>query len=76
MHCEIFTDAFYHGDQHIDIDPAQVASAEERTVRLFLRGSHAVTQARLRDGREFLLRGSWAAQIEAAREEASQAEAT
>jgi hypothetical protein len=70
MHCEIFTDSIYHGDQHLELDPREVAQAEERTVRLFLRGRHDVTKVTLQDGRKYLLRGHLAARIEAERRRA------
>ena len=67
MRAALFSDTFYHGENHIEFDPACVTHCEERTERLFLRGQHAVTQITLDNGAQYVLRGALKAQIERAR---------
>ncbi len=67
MQAALFSDTFYHGENHIEFDPQEVVSAEERTERLFLRGEHIVTQITLQNGAQYVLKGALKAQIEHAR---------
>ena len=69
MRGALFSDTFYHGENHIEFDPACVTHGEKRTERLFLRGQHDVTQITLENGAQYLLRGAWKVQIERARSE-------
>ena len=56
MRCEIFTDPLYHSDTHLEFDPAQVVAVEEKTIRLFLRGKHRVTEVTLQSGARHILK--------------------
>ncbi len=71
MRAALFSDTFYHGENHIEFDPSQVVQCEERTERLFLRGSHTVTQITLENGAQYVLRGALKAQIERVRHKTS-----
>ena len=66
MRAALFSDTFYHGENHIEFDPQKVVAAEERTERLLLRGQHTVTQITLKNGAQYVLRGALKAQIESA----------
>ena len=67
MRFKIFTDPFYHSDNEVEFDPNDVIAIEQRTLRLFLRGSYKVTYITLKSGAEHALEGDVAAEIEAAR---------
>lgn len=66
---EIFTDPMYHAERYAEFALEDVASVEERSKRLFLRGSYRVTIVTLCDNSKHVLRGSVADEIEAARSE-------
>ena len=64
MRFEIFTDPLYNGETFVEFDPDDVVEAEEKTIKLFLRGRHRVTEIRLKSGAKHLLIGEVKAQIE------------
>jgi hypothetical protein len=71
----VFTDPRYHAEQHVELDPAQIAGVEEKTVRLFMDGKHQVTVVTLQNGERHTLAGFVAQQIARAKSYAAQAPA-
>ena len=71
----VFTDPRYHAEQHVELDPTQIASVEEKTVRLFMDGKHRVTVVTLQNGERHTLAGFVAQQIARAKSYAAQAPA-
>lgn len=71
MRCDLFTDPRYHAETHIELDPTQVFSTAEKTVKLFMGGAHRVTEVTLQSGEVLLVKGEIARRIEAARIEAA-----
>ena len=67
IRCEIFTDPIYNAEKFIEIDPAQIASVEEKTIHLLPRRKFRVTRVTLADGAQHILSGEWAQRIEQAR---------
>ena len=63
----LFVDPRYNAEQDVQFDPAEVESIEETTRSRVFAGTFKVTRLRLRGGREYLLGGHFASQIEAAR---------
>jgi hypothetical protein len=73
MRCDLFTDPRYHAETHFELDVSQVIATEEKTVKLFMGGSHRVTQVTMRSGEVLLIKGEVARKIEAARRNISKA---
>ena len=67
MQFQLFTDPRYHAERFVEVDLAQVAAVEEKSVKLFMGASHRVTQVTLQSGETLLLRGEIARRVEAAR---------
>lgn len=67
MKFQVFVDPIYAAERTIEFAPQDVVEVRQQKVRLFLRGSHAVTFVKLKSGAEYRLLGEVAAQIEAAR---------
>ena len=67
MRYKIFTDPFYHSDDYVEFEPAEVVFIEQKTLTLFLRGKFKATHITLKSGAEYALEGDVAAEIEAAR---------
>ncbi len=72
----IFTDPRYHAERHVDLDPADIVSAEEGWRRLLLGGKHRVTVVKLNNGLTHTVAGEVKAQIEAARRGSTQHQST
>ena len=56
-----------HAERFVEVDLAQIATVEEKSVKLFMGASHRVTQITLQSGETLLLRGEIARRVEAAR---------
>lgn len=63
----LFIDPRYNAEQDVQFEANEVEQVEETTRSRVFAGSFDVTRVRLRGGREYLLGGHFASQIEAAR---------
>ena len=67
MKFQVFVDPIYAAERYVEFAPHDVLEVRQQKVRLFLRGSHAVTFVKLKSGAEYRLLGDAVAEIEAAR---------
>ena len=63
----LFVDPRYNAEQDVQFDLDEIESVEETTRSRIFAGNFDVTRVRLRGGREYLLSGHLASQIQAAR---------
>ncbi|MDF2441782.1 MAG: hypothetical protein JWN98_2766 [Abditibacteriota bacterium] len=70
MRYQVLTNPNYHADKHVEIDPTEVVSMEEKVMKILFGGTHRVTVVSLKDGGRYILVGHLSAEIEAARRQA------
>lgn len=67
MRFQVFVDPIYAAERTVEFAPQDVVEVRLQKVRLFLRGRHAVTYIKLKNGAEYRLKGEVAEEIEAAK---------
>lgn len=66
----IFSDPMYSSDRHVEFDPMDVVSIEQKQVSLLLRGKFWATYVTLKNGTEYFLDGRVRDEIETAQRRA------
>lgn len=70
MRYQVLTNPNYHADKHVEFEPTEVLTIEEKTMKILFGGTHRVTIITLEGGARYILVGHLSAEIEAARQQA------